>query len=164
MSAVKRTVQIKPTRPAKPGLALHLIGDDVLAGGVGVWTILNRPRRREAIEFSGISGHTYTLPLLLDGMETQPGVDTVVEGQIRTLSAWASTPTQATNQPHVVRVTGPLKAPETLRWVIENLEWGAAIRNAQGRRVQQYVTVTLRQFLEPKIKRSPAKSARDRKK
>lgn len=162
MSNAQRQVRITPTRPARTGIALDLVGDDVLAGGVGVWTVLNRPRRVEAIEFSAISGYTYGLPLLLDGMETSPGVDRVVESQIQALTNWASVPTQKTNQPAVVRVTGPLKAPQNLRWVIENLEWGACVRNRQGRRVQQYVTVTLRQFVEPKIKRSPAKAARDR--
>lgn len=156
-------VLLKPVQPARDGLRLDLVGDDQLSGGVAAWGTIERPRRRTAVEWTGTSGLTYVLPLLLDGMETTRGHDTSVETQCRLLQDWASEPTKATAQPVVLRATGPLQTGPNVRWVISNLEWGAKSRNAAGKRVQQYVTVTLTQHVEATVRRSPAKQSRNRK-
>lgn len=156
-------VTLRPALPAGDFLRLHLVGDDQLTGGVGAWTVLNRPRRRDAIEFSGVSGFTYVLPLLLDGTETTTGQDTSIESGCQTLLDWASAVKKSTRQPTVLKATGPLKTGDAVRWVITNLEWGAQIRNDAGNRVQQYVTVTLTQYFAAAVRKSPAKKSRDRK-
>lgn len=158
------TVRLQPVLPASGAfLTLDLVGDDQLSGGTGVWNTLNRPRRPDAVEFAGVAGFTYVLPLLFDGMESSTGRDTSVEARCSTLLTWSSLVRKATKQPVVLRATGPLKTAETVQWVIGNLEWGAQVRNAKGQRVQQYVTVTLLQYRAANVRRSPAKRSRDRK-
>lgn len=142
------------------GMQLDLVGNDQLRGGVGEWTTVERPRRRDAIEWTGISGFTYVLPLLLDGTEQNTGIDRSVEPDCRRLLAWSSEPTKRTGEPTILTAAGPLKAPPNIRWVITDLAWGSQIRNSGGRRVQQYVTVTLTQHTAPNIRMSPAKKVR----
>lgn len=160
MSAATQ-VTLWPVLPASfASLRLDLIGDDQLSGGVGMWSTLNRPRRRDAVQFDGVSGFTYVLPLLLDGMEAATGRDVSVESGCQTLLDWASSVQKATKQPVVLKAAGPLKTPDTVRWVIGNLEWGAQVRNASGSRVQQFVTVTLTQFSSASVRTSTAKKSR----
>lgn len=158
-----RQVILTPVRPFDIGMVLDLVGEDQLTGGVGTWAVLPRPRRREAVEYTGTSGLTYTLPLLLDGMEVVPGIDRSVETSCRRLLQWASEPTAQTEQPVIVTATGPLKSPPSIRWVIAGLEWGQSVRDRQGQRIQQYVTVTLREHEEAQVLRGPvAKSKKGR--
>lgn len=157
-----RRVALTPVSPARDGIRLDLVGDDTLTGGVGAWATVNRPRHRDAVEWTGTSGYTYVLPLLLDGTEISVGVDRTVEAECRTLIDWAAKPTKATSQPVVLVATGPLKTAPTTRWVITDLAWGGQIRNANGKRVQQYVTVTLTEHLSATVRKSPAKKVRDK--
>lgn len=143
------------------GMELDLVADDQLRGGIGMWTTVNRPRRRDAIEWAGTSGYSYVLPLLLDGTEQSIGVDRSVEPECRRLLAWSGEATRTTDEPTVLLATGPLKTPPNVRWVITDLAWGGQIRNGNGNRVQQYVTVTLIQHTAPTIRKSPAKKVRD---
>lgn len=160
---VSTHVTLQPMLPAGDALRLELVDDDQLSGGTGTWSTLNRPRRQDAIQFEGVSGFVYTLPLLLDGTEARTGLDASVEPQCRLLQSWSSAVTKATKQPVVLRATGPLQTDDTIRWVITNLEWGAKIRDATGNRVQQYVTVTLTQYRTAAVRKSPAKRSRSRK-
>lgn len=162
MSTARR-VTLTPVSPAKPGMVLHLVGDDDLRGGTGAWNTVNRPRRRDALEWSGTRGFTYVLPLLLDGTEISRGVDAPVEEDCRRLLAWSAEATKATGEPVVLVATGPLKTNPTVRWVITDLTWGGQIRNTAGKRVQQYVTVSLTEHLAPTVRKSPAKKVRDNK-
>lgn len=170
MSAGDRRVLIKPVRPASEGVRCDLIGEDQLTGGVAVWNTVDRPRRRAGVEWAGTSGYTYVLPLLIavpDGDQTvRPGdrvthAGAAVEGDCRRLRSWASKATRKTREPCVVRIAGPLRAPDATRWVITGLEWGTQIRDSNGRRIQQAVTVTLTEWVQAEVKRSPAKHARD---
>ncbi|MBB3041027.1 hypothetical protein [Nocardioides soli] len=160
---VLRQVLLQPVLPARPEfLVLDLVGEDKLSGGVATWSTLNRPRRRDAIQFDGVTGFTYVLPLLINGLDAAPGVDLVVEPRVQVLQSWASS-VQTTRQPVVLRATGPLQTPETVRWVITGLDWGAKVRDNRGRRIQQYVTVTLTQYVTAVVRKSAAKRSRDRK-
>lgn len=159
MSAPKR-VTLTPVNPARPGMTLDLVANDDLRGGTGVWTTVNRPRRRDAIEWVGTSGFTYVLPLLLDGTEVLVGYDRPVEADCRRLLAWSAEPTKASDEPVILVATGPLRTPPNVRWVITDLAWGGQIRNEKGRRVQQYVTVTLTQHTAPSVRKSPAQKVR----
>lgn len=162
MSTPTRRVTIKPVRPARPAIHAELAGDDQLTGGVGNWDILDRPRRRQAVEWTGTSNFTYALTLLLDGMEVRPGHDVSVEAQCRALQQWASKPTQLTDEPCVVQLRGPLQTPDSLRWVITGLDWGAKIRNKHGHRIQQYVTVTFLEHNAAMVLKGPAAKSKQR--
>lgn len=160
---VQRRVLLKPVRPERRGIRFELVGDDKPTGGTAVWADVDRPRRRQGAEFTGITARRNVLPLLLTGMEKTPGRDVTIEPECRQLQEWAAKPTKKTNLPCILKATGPLRTGESVRWVIESIEWGDQIRNARGRRVQQYVTVTLREYIAANVKRSPAKASRDRK-
>lgn len=153
-------VTLTPVAPAGQGIVLDLVGDDQLTGGDGRWNTVNRPRRRDALEWTGTNLFTYTLPLLLDGTEVSVGVDRSVEAACRQLLTWSAEPTKTTRQPVVLVATGPLKTPPTTRWVIGGLAWGGQIRGRDGRRVQQYVTVTLTEYAAATVRKSPAKRVR----
>lgn len=154
--AVDRRVRIRAVNPDRPPITLHLVGPDQLTGGVGAWETLSRPRRRDAVEWTGTTAFTYVLPLLLDGMEHRPGVDISVEADCWALLDWASEATKKTDQPCIVKISGPLQPPAGIRWVITGIEWGDKVRNRAGRRVQQYVTLTLRQYVEAAVLKGPA--------
>lgn len=162
MSIASRRVSILPVRPRRFGIVADLVGDDQLSGGVGNWDSLPRPRRREAVEWTGTSGFTYVLPLLINGMEARVGADASVEGSCRVLQQWAADPTKQTDQPCIVAIRGPLQTPDSTRWVITGLEWGAKVRNKEGRRIQQYVTVTLREHIDAAVLKGPAAKSKHR--
>lgn len=162
MSLPQRFVSITPTRPIGSGLNASLVGADTLTGGVGVWDSVARPRQREALEWTGTSGFTYVLPLVFDGLDFWPGRDNSVEAGCRLLQKWAGDPTKKTGEPTIVRLSGPLQTPDSIRWVITGLDWGAKVRNREGRRVQQYVTVTFREHTEAVVLKGPAAKSRNR--
>lgn len=156
-------VRIKPVHPGGPALVFDLIGDDILTGGTGGWDSLSRPRREAATEWVGTPATTYVLPLLIDGIETQVGRDTVIESACRQVEKWGM-PAKKTGQPPILRVTGLVQVSTSSRWVVNDIEWGTAIRNQDGRRIQQPITLTLLKYVEPKIVRGPAHAARNRRK
>ena len=162
---MSRQVTLTPVLPEakrREFVRLDLVGDAQLSGGVGAWSVVSRPRRTDALEFTGVTGLTYVLPLLLDGMEASPGVDVSVELGCTRLLDWAGTVKKQTRQPVVVTAPGPLKTSPAIRWAITDLEWGAQVR-VGGYRVQQYVTVTLTQYRSATVRTDPAKRSRQRK-
>lgn len=156
---MRTRVTIKPTDSRGAAVRFELVGDDAPAGGVGGWETLARPRRDAAVEWVGTPNATYVLPLLLDGIETRVGKDTVIESDIRQVKSWGQ-PTKKTGQPPVLRLTGPLHVKPGSRWVLNDIEWGPAIRNKHGRRIQQQLTLSFLKYVEARIVRSPAKRAR----
>lgn len=168
-------VLIKPTRPSGPGLWFELLGDDEITGGVGGWEDLPRPRRRNAVQWVGTPALSLGLPLLLSGVDqahttsalsrrpihTVFARDTSVESAVRQLTSWGQK-TKKTGQPPILRVAGPVRGPQTARWVIEDLEWGPQIRNRDGQRIQQEVTVRLKEYIEAAVVRGPAAASRNR--
>lgn len=153
------SVVLRQVIPTGPSVVLDLAGDDDLAGGVGGWTSLDRPRRPAAVSWTGTPAQSYTLPLLLDGIEAGGiGVDLPVESDCQQLLAWGRG--SVTNTPPVLQVTGAVIVPGTSRWVLQDLSWGAKERDRLGRRVQQYVTVTLLEYVATVLLNSPAKKAR----
>ncbi|MDI6911485.1 hypothetical protein [Nocardioides sp.] len=160
-AGTQRRVHIKPTRPAGPGVWFDLIGDDDPREGSAGWQDVSRPRRQSGVEWVGQSASAYVLPLLLDGVEVSPGRDQVIEKDIRAVRSWF-VKTKKTGEPPVLAITGPLHFPKSMRWVVADMVWGAKIRDPGGRRVQQALTLTLKQYLEPSVVKSPAKKARHR--
>lgn len=159
-----RRVQLWPIVPNAPQavITFDLVGDPSLSGGVGGWSEISRPRRTNAAEWTSTPARSQVLPLLLDGMEYSKGVDVSVEPQIASLIAWG-TKQPATGQPVVLGVSGPVHATDG-RWVLNDLDWGTLVRDsATGNRIQQKVTVTLLELLEPTLLSSPARKARNHK-
>lgn len=155
-------VLIKPTHPVGAGVWFELVDEDQPREDAGGWQDVARPRRQTAVEWIGGGAATYVLPLMLDGVETTPGRDASIEAQVRAVRSWIR-PTKKTGEPPVLRIAGPLHFPETMRWVVDDITWGAKIRNNNtGRRVQQMLTISLKQYLEPTVVKSPAKKARNR--
>lgn len=155
-------VTLTAVEPAGASLRLHLVGDAALSGGGAQWEIVPRPRRTSATEWVGTDPHQMAMPLLLDGMDVVAGGgDRPVEADCDLLAAWQR-PIQSTPPPIVV-AAGPLPIPAYgLRWVITSVEWGTAVRGADGRRIQQEVTVTLLEHTVANILFGPAAAARAR--
>ncbi|SDC46367.1 hypothetical protein [Nocardioides lianchengensis] len=155
-------VTIRPASPAGPGIVFELDGKDEPGGGVGGWEGLERPRAVAATYWKGSPAYTWTIPLLLDGMEVSRGVDRVVEAECARLASWgrASRPKRVTIPPPVLQVIGPVHFPATTRWVLTDIAWGDVERDAADRRIRQAVTVTLLEYVAPQLVKSHAKKAR----
>lgn len=155
-------VRITPTRPRMLGGVFDLVGDEIIAGGVGGWESLDRPRNTAATAWVGTPAKTLELPLALDGREIVPGVDFVIEGGCRHLEQWGL-PAGKAGEPPVLQVDGLVRVASEDRWVIQDLAWGAYVVDANGQRIYQAVTVTLLQYVRAELVASRAKRARKRK-
>jgi len=116
-------------------------------GGFGGWEITQRPRQVGMTIWQGTEPLSVELELILDGYSGQPAPDyKSQEPTLRQLYAVARGDDES--PPGVVRVQGvPLIVQ---RWVIESLELGDAIlRQTDGSRVRQQVTLTLREYVPP---------------
>jgi hypothetical protein len=151
--------QLKVT--AKLGKGLAQITD-----GYGTWELVQRPRRQSLTQWTGRPPFSMQVPLLIDGwgkdrevVRTDPSQiqahgrftlkDRGIEIDISDLERMSQPPTSG-EQPPIVHVTGDVpKSDPNLDWVISAIEWGDAIRGAQGRRVRQEVTVTFLRYIEP---------------
>lgn len=151
-----------PRRPASifvfrqvdpPGASLRLQLDPTTVtqgGGVGGWEEVAHPKRASSTEWTGQPLLTLEIPLMFDGWRTQ----TEVEEPCRVLNVWGRVP-KGRRQPAVLQVVYGNWTP--LRWVVQDLAWGPELRNAQGRRVRQEVTVTLLEHRDATIALSPVK-------
>jgi len=160
---VTTRVSIRPVTPTvRPPIVFELIGDDEPSGGVGGWQTLPRPRRTTGVYWGGTPEVTWTLPLMLDGMEVRPGVDRVIEAELARVASWGRSirPKRVTLPPPVLQVSGPLHFPSTTRWVLQDLAYGARERNSAGRRIRQELTLTLLEYIEPQLVKSHAKKSR----
>lgn len=154
-------VVIRPVIPTGPALGFDLVGDDVLTGQVGGWESLPRARRTAAAGWVGTPETTYELTVMVDGLGTGRTSDRSVERECRLVESWGL-PTKTTAEPPVLSITGlVLVAPRT-RWVLQSIALGERIRSARGFRVQQTMTLSFLQYVEPRLVKSPAKRARDR--
>ena len=147
-------------QPKGPKLRADLLGDDTLDGGTGGWEDTEfggKKNRRSGMVFKGSPGYTLTIPLGFNGIGGGgPSRASSVEAQCRRLAAWAR-PRKAGGRPPKLKVSGLLRAPGNITWVIDSITWGTQVRNSQGRRVQQQVEVTLIQYRPPRRIKSPGK-------
>lgn len=163
-AALRDLVVLDAVTPNRRPLRFHLNGDDELTGGVGGWEDVPRPRRRATSEWVGSPVFQLAVPLITSGIDAgRPGRDVSVEPKLRALVALGQ-PTVKTGEPPILKVTGPLRVPSPkTRWVLVDIEWGAQIRNSRGQRIQQEMTVILREYVRGDILRGPAAAARARK-
>lgn len=129
-----------------------------MTGGYGGWSITDRPRRVGLSTWDGRQPLQMTLPLKLDGWK----VDQSVEGEVAILERMALPITEYATPP-IVFVSRP--APHaSLEWVIQSIEFGDAIRRADGDRLRQDVVLTLLQYIDDDVLQlsNAAQRARDK--
>jgi hypothetical protein len=160
MTDLNNLVTIAPVEPAGPPLRFHLDGDDDLTGGVGGWEVVDRPRRRSAAEWPGVPPFRLAVPLFTDGLDVRPGINVSVEPKLTALTRLALK-VPSGFQPPLMELAGPLKIPfPGMRWVIENIQWGSAVRRSDEQRVQQAMTVLFLEHVTAEILLGPAAQAR----
>lgn len=164
MTGVPR-VRIKPTRPAKSGIFFELDGDETITGGVGGWESLDRPRSSPAAAWVSTPPKQLEIPLALEGRDANgPGADRVVESDCRRIERWGL-PTGKTGEPDILRVDGLVRVSTASRWVIQDITWGEyVLLDYDDVRIYQQLTLTLLEYSEAELVRSPALKARKRQK
>lgn len=138
--------------------------------GYGEWGVTPVPRDVGITEWKGRRNYKASLDLLYDGWQRHPMIPALpaaftsrpalpvgvkyapgplwVEQWIADLEELALA-AKGDPAPHSVRIYGAVPHPE-VRWVIENLEFGDAIRDKwTGRRMRQQVTVKLLEYNQP---------------
>jgi LysM repeat protein len=139
---VNREVILTPVDPAGLGIHGGLVGDATPTyTGATPWTVVNRPRRKSFIEYTGIELHQLVIPMIFDQNENAD-----VEASCMLLDIWRY-PSGSTGKPPVLRLEGPVPAFWTVPlWVLMGVTFGSAIRDNTGRRTQQYADLTILEY------------------
>lgn len=110
-------------------------------GGFGGWEVTPRPRQVGMTTWQGQEPLQLVLGLMFDAWDTTGTISRPMSALRRIARGDDESP------PGILRVLGiPLGARE---WVIEGLDFGDALRRADGYAVRQPVTLTLREFVPP---------------
>lgn len=115
------------------------------------WEVIPRARRVGLTEWTGRDPVRVAFPAMIDGLERNESSQ--VERACRTLEKLAGHRGGNTAPPRLmVDALGAIPHDFTnashLKWVIEQIEWGDALRNRRGRRVRQLVDLVLLQDVE----------------
>lgn len=122
-----------------------------VTGGYGGWVDVPRPRRLALTQWDGRSPFEMAVQLVLDAHAD----DGSVEAQCSALERMALPP-RSLAEPPVVRIKGPVPHDD-LTWVVNGIDWGAAMRNDAGNRSRQEVTLTLKRYVaEDRLTLRPA--------
>jgi hypothetical protein len=125
--------------------------------GGGGWEVVTLPKRASVTIWKGRGLMQMQLPIVFDHTHPRNGraPSGTIEGAITVLTdMWrpnanynGETPPPAV-EPPVLQISSPGDVvPFTgYEWVIEDLEWGTAVANEAGERVQQQMVVTLREY------------------
>jgi len=125
-----------------------------LQGGVGGWTVVERPRLVSAVEFGGTPAFTLDLAVIFDGYRKR----IPVEPQLRLLRRFGQ-PVAPAGEPPVLQV-GNL-GMDRLRWVLTDLKPGQGYFRTDWQHTQAWVTVSLTEYHGLAGKVSPADSVRN---
>lgn len=132
-----------------PLVVTCILGEDnaPLAGGVGGFDDVERPGRRNTIEFGSTPALTMSVPILFDGLAQRLSV----EPSIAVLRALGAPPRGSPRgtRPPVVKVAGMVPHGNR-RWVITDISEDDAIWSS-GKRVRYFATVALTQWLPPDL-------------
>ncbi len=137
------TVQLQSAAFATP---LEFILDEAspqVTGGTAFYQDIARPKRRNAIEWQGMTAYRVAIAGILDGY----GDDRSVEGQIKKLEVMATARHGVLEPPPPVTIAGGNVPHKDLTYVIESLDWGDAVWE-NGARTRQKFTVTLCQKVD----------------
>lgn len=144
---------------------LLLMGDGspTIVSGYATWQTVERPRRVSLTEWAGREPTRITFPIFLDGRQMAgswgaKGVRAVTS-TIRELEKMAGLTASGTPARLIFETGGKVEhdysnAPH-LRWVIETLEWGEAVRNRNGGKVRQFADITLMQYVDSDLAALP---------
>src|SRR5262245_48125994 len=131
-----------------PAIAVvALLGEDAprITGGVGGWSVIDRPRMVGMTVWEGVEPYQLALSLMFDGWTQQASQETDIRKLQRVGRGDSESP------PGVLIVEGiPLPAR---RWVIESIDYGDPILALDGSRYRQPLTLTLRQYVPPQFLR-----------
>jgi hypothetical protein len=139
-------VWITPVNPAGPSIPFGLTGNSQLnqySSGSYVWTPVDRPRRKPWVEFTADQLWQLTLPLVIDGSDT----DTSIEHICQAVGGWTK-PTTATGEPPILQVQGPVDQGGITSWVVQTLTWGTDMvqRRRDGALTQHDLSLVLLEY------------------
>lgn len=115
------------------------------------WEVIERTRRVGLTEWTGRDPVRIAGPVMLDGLERNDGAR--VERDIRILEKLGGHRIGNTPPPKIfIDADGAVPHDRTraphLQWVIEQIDWGDALRDRRGRRVRQFADLVLLQYVE----------------
>lgn len=143
----------------RPRLVAEQIDDDTIAAGVGGWEVLPRPFRTPMTAWTGSPGISWTLPLSFDGLDATSSSS--VERELATLESWGK-PSDDRDVPPPLTVHAQVgRGAATAKWVIQDIAYGAQVRNDAGDRIRQDLTLTLLEYEPGQIRKGPAAKSRD---
>lgn len=115
----------------------------VLAGGVGGWKEIARPKRQSLTDYEGTPLTTLKVEIILDGFQEEASV----EGDIATLIKM-STKNARLGRPPVVAMGGAVPRGNVGMWVLNDIDWGAVERRSSDAYViRQFVTLTFMEYV-----------------
>lgn len=124
-----------------------LRGDGIptVTGGYGGWATQARPLKKSLTVWQGIDPYELTIPVLLDGHQT----NTSVEGDCGQLERLAGA-ARAHGEPPLIRIVGAVPHAADTTWVVKTLEWGdPVIYSEDGYRTRQGATLDLLEYVAP---------------
>lgn len=146
-------------RCAAPALTVTCYMDETgpkITGGYGGWDIVERPRRVALTQWNGKDPYKMEIGIILDGFID----DDEVEIEIAKLERMAL---PFNTEPPVIEVKGSAIPHDDLKWVVEDIDWGDALRKSNGRRVRQQGTIKLVQNVKAdRLQLSAAKRIRNK--
>jgi LysM repeat protein len=127
-------------------------GSPTVTDGYATWQTIERPRRTSLTEWTGREPTRITFPVMIDGFaDDGAGGGRRVERDCRELEQMAGMTAAGKPARLIFESGGVVEHDYThanhLRWVIEALEWGDAIRNRKGRRIRQFADLTLMRYV-----------------
>jgi hypothetical protein len=116
----------------------------MVTDGYADYELIDRPKRKQAINWKGTKAIVETVNLLFDGYRE----DQSVEGLCVALERLVA-PANANKllQPSTVKLSGPIPHSD-YTWVISGIEWLDVIYHEAGFRCRQFFTLTLTEYVE----------------
>lgn len=122
----------------------------------GGWSIIDRPKRKGFLEWTGRAPISMDVPIVFDHFKRNLSV----EGLITSLTRFVDRGDTAPGT--VLRIRGPLPYTSA-QWVISTLSPGESLRrHLDGARVRAFFTVTLLEYVTGDVLGSPAQAAQQR--
>lgn len=160
-------------KSATPNVTVTVLAGDgapTVTDGYGGWDEIARPRRIGMATWNGYPALRLSIPIVFNSVGLgNPAVQpsgAAIERDIALLEGMARSPRPAKEPPAIsLDCHGALIPHKDIKkWVIENIEWGDALRNSSGDRIRQDATVTLMEKIEDAAieERSAANRAREK--
>lgn len=160
-AALFRVVPLVPPGPSH----LFLLGEDppALSRDIG-WEIIDRPRRKGAIEFTGIT----PFGLRISAVDSKSTSERSIEAELYRFEDGIVTPKGPRREPPIVRLEGPglNTIIRTHRWVLTKIIPGREERNPDGTRNLAFMELEFLEYVEATgittVAQSQAMAAADR--